>query len=239
NKEYKGDLKLFASDIINKSLYGSRANFEKFLEKPSLKVYENDPLVRYFVAIFQCIIKEENAINETKNSLELARRNYIAALKEMSADKPLYPDANSTMRVTYGQVLDYYPVDGMHYEYFTTHEGILEKEIPGDFEFDVPVKLKELITNKDFGRYGKDDVLSVCFISNNDITGGNSGSPVINANGELIGCAFDGNWEALSSNIIFNEKLQRCICVDARYILFIIDKFAGAGYLLDEMTIIQ
>ena len=150
----------------------------------------------------------------------------------------MYPDANSTMRTTFGTVCDYYPADGVHYNYYTTTKGILEKEVPGDFEFDVPAKLKKLILDKDFGQYlDKDGTMHVCFLSNNDITGGNSGSPIMNANGELIGLAFDGNWEALSSDIVFNTELQRCINVDVRYVLFIIDKFGGAGYLLKEMDV--
>jgi hypothetical protein len=143
------------------------------------------------------------------------------------------------MRVTYGQVLDYYPQEAVHYDWFTTAQGILAKDIPNDPEFDAPEALEKLIEAKDFGRYGKEGVLNVCFLTNNDITGGNSGSPVINANGEIIGCAFDGNWESLSSNIIYNPDLQRCICVDIRYVMFVIDKLGGAGYLLKEMTIID
>jgi hypothetical protein len=157
----------------------------------------------------------------------------------MEIEEAIYPDANSTMRVTYGQILDYYPQEAVYYNWFTTADGILAKEIPDDPEFDVPAKLKELILAKDYGRYGRDGVLNVCFLTNNDITGGNSGSPVINANGELIGCAFDGNWEAMSSNIIYNPELQRCICVDIRYVMFVIDKVGGAGYLLDEMIIVE
>jgi len=170
--------------------------------------------------------------------METARRKYLAALKEMNAGKAMYPDANSTMRCTYGTVLDYFPVDGVHYRHFTTAQGILEKEIPGDPEFDVHPKLKQLIENKDFGPYAmKDGSLPVCFLTNNDITGGNSGSPVLNAKGELIGSAFDGNIEALCSDIIFDKQLQRCINVDIRYVLFVIDKFAGAQRFIDEMIL--
>ena len=186
------------------------------------------------------IFKNQATYADFNSKMETPRRKYLAALKEMEAGKPMYPDANSTMRCTYGTVIDYFPRDGVHYRHFTTAEGILEKEIPGDPEFDVDPKLKSLILNKDFGRYAaKDGSLPVCFLTNNDITGGNSGSPVLNASGELIGCAFDGNIEALSSNIAFDENLQRCINVDARYILFIIDKFAGAQRLIDEMHIVQ
>ena len=238
NKHFKGSYKDFADAAVYKSIFGTKENFKNFLAKPSLKQYETDPLVNYFNGIFKAVIMSQSAYMSYDNKLETPRRQYIAAVKEMS-EKPLYPDANFTMRMTYGQVLDYYPADGIHYLHRTTEQGILEKERPNDPEFDVPAKLKELILNKDFGEYGVDGVLPVCFLTNNDITGGNSGSPVLNSNGEIIGVAFDGNWEALSSDIIFNTELQRCISVDIRYVLFVIDKYAGAGYLLEEMTIVK
>lgn len=238
-KTYKNDPALFAKMCSEKSIFSSFENFEKFLNKPSYKQFSNDPLVQYFKSIYDLLMNTRDAYVGLGKSLELPRRSYIAAIKEMQGNNPMYPDANSTMRMTYGKVIDYYPVDGVHYLHFTTEQGILEKEIPGDPEFDVPAKLKELILKKDFGKYGDDGVLPVCFLTDNDITGGNSGSPVINANGEMIGIAFDGNWEALSSDIVFNTELQRCINVDIRYVLFVIDKFAGAGYLLKEMTIVE
>jgi hypothetical protein len=239
NKKYKGDMGLFVKAISENSIFSSEANFNKYLLKPSAKVYDNDPLIIYFQSIFGVIGSNQANYFSYKSKLSAPRHNYLAAIKEMEAEKAIYPDANSTMRVTYGQVLDYYPQEAVYYNWFTTTDGILPKEIPDDPEFDVPAKLKELILAKDYGRYGKDGVLNVCFLTNNDITGGNSGSPVINANGELIGCAFDGNWEALSSNIIYNPELQRCICVDIRYVMFVIDKLGGAGYLLNEMTIVE
>ena len=239
NKNYKGDLGLFAKAIAENSIFSSEANFNKYLQKPSIKIYDNDPLVKYFQSVFGVIASNQANYVAFNSKLSAVRKNYLAAIKEMEAEKAIYPDANSTMRVTYGQVLDYYPQEAVHYNWFTTTEGILPKEIPNDPEFDVPEKLKELILTQDYGRYGKDGALNVCFITNNDITGGNSGSPVINANGELIGCAFDGNWESLSSNIIYNPELQRCICVDIRYVMFVIDKLGGAGYLFEEMTIVE
>ncbi|MEE1203390.1 MAG: S46 family peptidase, partial [Bacteroidales bacterium] len=151
-----------------------------------------------------------------------------------------YPDANFTMRMTYGQVLDYYPADAVHYDYVTTMEGLMEKEDATNPEFIVPAKLKELYEAKDYGQYAdKDGKLIVCFLSNNDITGGNSGSPILNADGHLIGLAFDGNWEAMSGDIAFEPELQRTINVDARYVLFVMDKFAGAQRLIDELKIIK
>jgi hypothetical protein len=158
----------------------------------------------------------------------------------MQTDKDFYPDANSTLRVSFGNVGDYQAADAVHYDFITTIEGVMEKEDPSNPEFIVPEKLKELFENKDYGRYADSQGrLVVNFISNNDITGGNSGSPVINGRGELIGTAFDGNWEAMSGDIAFEPKLQRTISVDVRYTLFIIDKFAGAGHLIDEMTLVK
>jgi hypothetical protein len=143
------------------------------------------------------------------------------------------------MRLSYGTVQDYIPRDAVHYEYYTTLKGIMEKEDPDNWEFLVPDKLKALYEKKDYGNYCVQDEMPVCFITNNDITGGNSGSPVLDGDGNLIGLAFDGNWEAMSSNIAFEPSLQRCICVDIRYVLFIIDKFAGASHLINEMKIFQ
>lgn len=235
-KNFKGDYANF-ENALQKSIFISKDNFEKFVNAPSNKVLEKDPAYQYFQAVYQYLMLNSSVFNQIEK-LDVPRRQFIAAIKEMKAATPIYPDANSTMRTTFGTVCDYYPADGVHYNYFTTTKGILEKEKPGDFEFDVPAKLKKLIENQDFGQYlDKDGTMHVCFLSNNDITGGNSGSPIMNGNGELIGLAFDGNWEALSSDIVFNTELQRCINVDVRYVLFIIDKFGGAGYLLNEMDV--
>ena len=156
----------------------------------------------------------------------------------MKKDKLFYPDANSTMRITYGKVLSYDPQDAVHYNYFTTLDGLMAKYKPGSDEFDVPQQLIDLYKKKDYGRYADEDgTLHTCFITNNDITGGNSGSPVINANGELIGAAFDGNWEAMSGDIAFDKKYKRTIVCDVRYILFLIDKMGHAKNLIKEMDI--
>ncbi len=157
----------------------------------------------------------------------------------MYPDRKFAPDANSTMRLSYGTVKDYYPMDGVYYNYFTTADGILEKMDNSIGEFIVDPKLESLIRNKDFGPYGANGKLNVCFISDNDITGGNSGSPVINGNGELVGLAFDGNWEAMSGDIAFDPDYKRTISADIRYVLFIIDKYAGAGHLIKEMKIVN
>ncbi len=169
---------------------------------------------------------------------EFAKR-YQKGLMEMNASKKMfYPDANSTMRITYGQVKSYAPQDAVQYNYYTTANGLLAKYKPGDDEFDAPKEVIELIKKRDFGRWAKgDSVLHTCFITTNDITGGNSGSPVINASGEWIGAAFDGNWEAMSGDIAFDKKYKRTIVCDARYILFLIDKLGHAENLIEEMDI--
>ena len=168
-------------------------------------------------------------------------RLFVDALQKMGMNKS--SDANSTMRFTYGNVLSYKPADAVNYDFFTTLEGVMQKEVvtnDKNHEFYVPQKLKDLYKAKDYGPYARkeDGKLPVGFLSNNDITGGNSGSPVINAFGELIGTAFDGNWEAMSGDIYFEPNIQRTISVDIRYALFIIDKYAGAKHLIDEMNVV-
>jgi hypothetical protein len=149
----------------------------------------------------------------------------------------MYPDANSTMRLTYGHVLPYSPKDALKYEYYTTAQGLLEKEDPSNPEFILPAGIKSLLLAKDYGRWAeKDGTLRTCFLTNNDITGGNSGSPVLDAKGNLIGLAFDGNWESMSSDVMFEPALQRCICVDIRYVLWLVEKYGKATNIINEIT---
>jgi hypothetical protein len=184
------------------------------------------------------IMEASAAYQKDSDKLSEAKRLYVQAVREMNPDKSFYPDANSTLRFSYGSVLDYYPADAIKYDYKTHLSGVMEKEDPTNEEFIVDPVLKHLYETKDYGPYADDNGnMVVCFLTNNDITGGNSGSPVVNAKGELIGLAFDGNWEAMSSDIAFAPNLQRTIVVDARYVLFVIDKFAGAGHLVNELTI--
>jgi hypothetical protein len=161
----------------------------------------------------------------------------MAAIMEMKENQSLYADANLTLRVTYGKVEGYKPLDGVIYKYYTTLSGIIEKDNPAIYDYDVPVRLKELYEKKDFGRYEFNGDVPVCFTASNHTSGGNSGSPVVNATGELIGINFDRVWEGTMSDIMFDPEMCRNISLDVRYALFIIDKFAGAGYLLDEMEI--
>ncbi len=238
--QYKNDFEKYVDDLYANSIFASQAKFDEFMKNPSKENLAKDPAYIAAKSIYEKYDKLRAASKKYDESLAKGRRLYLAGLMEMQKDKLFYPDANFTMRLTYGKVGDYRPRDGVIYDYYTTLAGVMEKEIPGDFEFSVPEKLKELYNQKDYGPYAdKDGKMRVCFISNNDITGGNSGSPIMNGNGELIGLAFDGNWEAMSGDIAFEPELQRTINVDIRYVLFIMDKLGGAKHLIDEMTIVK
>lgn len=238
-KNHNGNFISYANEIYAKSIITSPLALEQFLAKPRLRDIDNDPLFMAQKQIRELSMKASGNFGKGQVLVSKAEKLWIAALREMNPEKIYFADANSTIRMTYGQVLDYYPADAVHYDYLSTLSGVMDKEDPTNDEFIVHPRLKELYKNKDYGPYGKDGVMYVNFLTNHDITGGNSGSPVINADGHLIGIAFDGNWEAMSGDIAFEPELQRTINVDARYILFIIDKFAGAQRLIDEMTIIR
>ena len=240
DKKFKNNYKSFANHLFTKSIFADEKKFNAFIAKPNLKTLQSDPA---FVA-GKSVIEKQNEFSEKSNEynteIATANRLFIDGLMTMMSEKIFYPDANSTMRLSYGTVGDYEPRDAVIYKHFTTIDGVMEKEDPNDYDFIVPQKLKDLYNAKEWGRYAAaDGNLYVCFTTNNDITGGNSGSPVINAKGELFGLAFDGNWEAMSGDIAFENNLQKCINVDIRYVLFIIEKFAGAKNLIDEMTIID
>ena len=233
----KGSYADFAAMVFEKSIFTSQDKVEAFLAKPNAKQLQKDPAMQLANGFMAKTMEVAGGFRAAQASLSTAKRLFVDGLRKMQPDKVFYPDANSTMRMTYGSVQDYIPADAIHYDYITTEKGILEKEDPSNDEFIVPEYLKSLIEKKDFGPYGVDGKLVVCFLSTNDITGGNSGSPIINGKGELIGIAFDGNWEAMSGDIAFEPALQRTINVDIRYVLFIIDKYAGATRLIDELTI--
>jgi len=238
-KKYKNDFADYAEEVFENSIFATEESFNTFLDKPSLKKLTKDPVYLTFNSFYGDFMKKSGEMAQLSVKLKKAQRLFLEGLREMQADKVFYPDANSTMRMTYGKILDYYPADAVHYDYVTHLSGVMAKEDPTNEEFIVPAKLKELYLKKDFGRYGSNGDLVTCFLTDNDITGGNSGSPVMNGDGDLIGIAFDGNWEAMSGNIAFESELQRTICVDIRYVLFVIDKYAGAKNLIDEMTIVE
>jgi len=236
-KKYHGDFKKYTDKIFSNSVFTDKARLESFLDNPSYKRIKKDPVLQVSNDMFREIIILGGADDDVSIGLEKGKRLYLEGLMEMDKNRVFYPDANSTMRLTYGTVGDYKPRDAVKYDYYTTIKGYIEKEIPGDDEFNVPQRLKDLYFAKDYGRYADEDgTMHTCFITNNDITGGNSGSPVMNAKGQLIGIAFDGNWEAMSCDIAYEPVLQKCVNVDIRFVMWIIDKYAGAKNLIDEIT---
>jgi hypothetical protein len=235
--DYKKSVDAFVNDLFSKSIFATPAKLEAFLKSPDANALKNDPAFIVNTSISQKVAALATRLAPFNEQLAKGQRAYIGGNLEKNQGKAQYPDANSTMRLTYGHVKSYSPRDAVDYKYYTSQRGILEKE-DFNWEFEVHPKLKELIQKGDFGRYANEKgELSICFINTLDITNGNSGSPVLNAKGELIGCAFDGNWEAMSADVIFEPELQRCIAVDIRYVLFVVDKFGGAGHLISELTI--
>ena len=238
NGKYKASAQIFADKVYPKSILTSKERFMAFLEKPNQKIMKKEPL--FDVANQYYALYLGGSDEELQAKFDKGYRLFVEGVRKMQPTKKFYPDANSTMRLTYGQVGDYYPADAVHYDFITTADGVLEKKDNTNPEFVVPAKLEELLKAEDFGQYANDNGdLVICFIHGNDITGGNSGSPVMNANGDLIGLAFDGNWEAMSGDIAFEPELQRTISVDIRYVMFIIDKFAGAQNLIDEIVFVK
>ncbi|HRU56336.1 MAG TPA: S46 family peptidase [Bacteroidales bacterium] len=239
----KGDFGSLAGKIYPKSPFTSRERFISFVNgfsKNSIKKAKSD--IFYLLANDIADFLSRNVRDElTRINSEIQQLNriYMAAQMEFEPDRVFYPDANSTLRVTYGQVKGYFSRDAVYFTHYTTLKGIMEKDNPEIYDYNVPEKLRELYRKRDFGRYTQDGEVPVCFIANNHTTGGNSGSPVINAEGHLIGVNFDRAWEGVASDMAFNPEQSRNISLDIRYALFIIDKFAGAGYLLKEMTIIE
>ncbi|MFC0773793.1 S46 family peptidase [Terrimonas alba] len=236
--------KKYAADIFGKTMIFDDAKWNAFIANPDATVLQNDPAFAHASAFYD----NYNSKYAPYYSQFMVKNNdlgrlYLKGIMEMDPVKAkmMYPDATFTMRVSYGAVKSYRPRDAVFYDYVTTSKGILEKYVPGDYEFDLPAKQIELLKKKDFGQYidKKRNDLVVGFITSNDITGGNSGSPVINGNGELIGLAFDGNYEALSHKLAFDKDLNRTINVDIRYVLWCIDKLGGAGHLIKELKLMK
>lgn len=238
--KYKGDFKKYAEELFEHSIFTDKDKTIKFLADPSLKKLQKDKTYSAVKEIF-----DHYNVNVRANTkpiqarIDKNMRLFVEGLRMMDPNKKFYPDANGTMRVSYGKIADYEPMDGVHYSYYTTIEGVMEKMDNSNEEFIVPAKQEELYKKKDYGRYAENGTLPVCFLTTNDITGGNSGSPVMNGKGELIGLAFDGNWEAMSGDIDYDETYKRTICVDSRYVLWCIDKLMGATNVINELKIVN
>ena len=239
DKKYKGNYAAYAKALFAKSAFSSQDKFAKALKSGKINL-QKDPAIQFRKEVSEKLATfDTKDITESYAAIRNAERLFEAGLLEINKEKGIktYPDANFTMRLTYGKVKGYIPADAVSFNYFTTSRGILEKEIPGDMEFDVPVKLKQSLVNKDLAPYtDANGELIVNFLSTNDITGGNSGSPIFNGKGELLGLAFDGNWEAMSGDIVFEPELQRTINVDVRYMLYVMDKIGGAERIIKELT---
>jgi len=239
-KKYKGDFKKYSDMFYSKSIFVDEKKLNAFLNNPTYKAVEKDPSITVMMSVIKAYLNVSDKLQDLQTKINNGNRLFVEGLREMNPEKTYYPNANSTMRMTYGEIEDYFPADAVHYDYKTTLDGVIQKEDPKNEEFIVPAKLKALYKAKDYGQYADaDGKLVTCFLSNTDITGGNSGSPVINGDGQLIGIAFDGNWEAMSGDISYEPQYQRTIAVDIRYVLFMIDKYAGAKNLIDEMKIVK
>lgn len=243
NSKYNGDFTKFVEDAFQTSVFSSKEKLAEVLKNPDTKVLENDPLLN----LSQALLNQYNSRSDEKTALDdkfqKAYRAYVRGLRASKVSNILYPDANSTLRLTYGTVKAL-PADKRNADAsinnYTTFKSLVAKYKPNDLEFDMPKRMIEMYEKNDFGRYlDKDGTMHVNFLTNNDITGGNSGSPVINGKGEIIGLAFDGNIEAMAGDVIFDPKLQRTINVDIRYVLWVIDKYAGAKHIVDEMTVVE
>ena len=236
--KYKNDFNRFADKMYAKSFLVDADRCAEFIANPSQKVMDKDLAIIVGQSAIQTYFAGQ--ANPAEDKFNRGYRLFVKGLREMDADQAIAPDANSTMRMTFGSVAPYKAADAVNYDFITTANGILEKKDNSNPEFIVPDALDDLIRSRDFGQYADESgELVVCFIHGTDITGGNSGSPVLDANGDLIGCAFDGNWEAMSGDIAFETELQRTISVDIRYVTWILDKFAGAQNLIDEMDFVS
>lgn len=238
-----GSTKGYGDVMFENSFLDDKKAVMNFLEDPDLEKLKKDQGYKTAKAVIQTYRGQLGMQNRRiQMQRKSTKRKFIKGLREMKPNKDFYPNANSTPRLTYGKVSGYeHPTDGLSYDFHTTLEGAIAKDDTTKRLFDVPEKLEELYEKKDYGRYAEDSTgnMRLCFLHKTDITGGNSGSPVFNDKGHLVGCAFDGNWEAMSGDIAYQKRLQRTISVDARYILFVIDKFANAGHLIEEMTIVD
>ena len=241
DKKYKGDYKKYAADVFKKTKLLSYENIVELIANPKKNAkLKKDPAFELSLSSLVAMLNLRQEMNDASDKIIQGERLYLAGLMEMYPEKTFYSDANFTMRMSYGSIGGYRPYDAAWYTYFTTEKGILEKQDPTSDEFAVQPEILDLIKGRDFGPYANaDGDLQLCFLTNNDITGGNSGSPIFDKNARLIGLAFDGNWEAMSGDIAFEPELQRCIGVDIRYVLFMIDKWGQCPRLINELKLVK
>jgi hypothetical protein len=241
DKKYKGDYQKYTADVFKKSHLLSYNNVVSLLKDPkSYRKLEKDPAGELSLSIMLSVFELQQYMSASRYDIEKGERLYLAGLKEMYPDKTFHSDANFTMRASYGSIGGYQPYDAAWYDYYSTEKGVLEKEDASNAEFWVQPEILDMLRQKDFGPYGnKNGSINLCFLTNNDITGGNSGSPIFDKNAHVIGLAFDGNWEAMSGDIAFEPELQRCIGVDIRYILYMIDKWGQCPRLINELKLVR
>ena len=229
--------------IFDETKFFSATSTAKTLEKPSAELIadlKNQPLIKLYNDLLKTYqVQVQGKLNEIQSRINKLQRSFMQAQMDVFKEKKFYPDANGTLRVTYGNVKGYNPRDAVKYDFYTYLDGVMDKYKPGDYEFDVPEKIRVLYKNKDYGQYGSNGKMPVCFIATNHTTGGNSGSPALDAYGNLVGLNFDRVWEGTMSDINYDPSICRNIMVDIRYVLFIIDKYAGASHLVKEMKLVH
>ncbi|MEO0470142.1 MAG: S46 family peptidase, partial [Bacteroidota bacterium] len=238
-ERYQGDFAAFAKDLFANSHFTDESRFNAWLDNFSIQMAVADPAYALMSDVFNVYFNNQPQFVAMNEQIDELNRIYMKAQREVFAEKTFYPDANFTLRLTYGKAEGMKPNDGVRYKFYTTLDGVVAKYKPGDSEFDLPKKLLDLHAAKDYGKYGKDGELRVCFIASNHTSGGNSGSPLLNGDGHLVGLNFDRNWEGTMSDVNYDVNQCRNISVDIRYVLFIIDKLAGASHLIDEMKLID
>ncbi|MCC7316925.1 MAG: S46 family peptidase, partial [Bacteroidales bacterium] len=242
--KYKGDVEAYVNRLFDQSLFNSQNKVNDLLNNFSSRKrrkIEKDPAYQMVQSMRNFMEQQlQQPLKQLMASNDSLQRLYMRGLMEMQADKRFYPDANSTLRVAYGNVSGYHPADAVYYDYYTTLDGIMEKEDPNVYDYVVEDRLKELYQAGDFGPYADaSNTMRVAFAASNHTTGGNSGSPVLNGKGEMVGINFDRCWEGTMSDLMYDPSVSRNISVDIRYVLFIMDKFAGAKHLVDEMTLLK